>query len=340
MKNVTLGLNTSRRDFIKNTSLAAAGLCMAPGMFKNNVPGDPELITRYGCLFQNAKPLIAEQKMTEAGFDLVRVPVFLSEEFSKQGIDNYLTNGFSVQINLNWNKTQVPSDFPTPSDYPEARKMAKKFFDHYRPYKDQIPLLCLGNEWDNLSYHSNSIIYYVYGLRLIVDLAHEFGFKVADAGITSTSTKRWMYSQLSGAEALLWKKNYWVAEDRADYQPLMQRIQFYIDHIQSVPIDYLNMHWYNIDHTANGFPKAAGTYLKQCGKTEIITNEFGIKTPELGLWKSTVKEVSSYQTDDGDKTTRFALAYSAQVNRPDNAIRLTDPMLAELANKTSGNIIS
>ena len=95
-----------------------------------------------------------------------------------------------------------------------------------------------------------------------------------------------------------------------------------------------------IDHTANGFPKAAGTYLKQCGKTEIITNEFGIKTPDLGLWKTTVKEVSSYQTDDGDKTTRFALAYSAQVDKPDNAIRLTDPMLAELANQPAKGIIS
>ena len=278
--------------------------------------------------------------MLEAGFDLVRVPLVLSKTTSKDSIDSFLNDGFSVQINLNWNPTNTPSDFPKPEDYPEIIELAEQFFERYQGYKDQIPLIVLGNEWDNLHYHTNSIIYYLTGLKLATQVAHAYDFKVADAGISSTTLERWMYSQLSGAEALLWKNDHWVAENKPSYDPLIRRVEYYISKIKDIPIDYLNVHWYNKEKATNDFPKAAGTYLKRCEKTEVITNEFGVKkTTDFDVWQKTVDEVSRFNTDAGQKVTKFALAYSGK-GTEDKAIELTDEMLRELANPEQNIIIS
>lgn len=340
MKNTDL---SSRRSFFKNTSLAAAGLyftacnsskdILTPALQDNNaLNASLKNVTRYGCLFQELKPDQAEAKMQKAGFNLVRAAVILSEKSEKKTIDQYLEDGYSVQINVNWKATRIPTDFPTPRDYPEAMKLITAFFEKYKQYKSQIPLICFGNEWDNLNYHKNSIAYYLEGLRLATRVAHQYGFKVADAGITSTAIQRWMYSQLSGPEALQWKKNYFVGENNDNYEPLLEKVEFYISKIKHIPVNYLNVHWYNKEKSSNGFPKAAGTYLKRCGKPEIISNEFGIKIDDFDVWKKTVDEVSSYETDDGKKVTNFALAYSG-VGNDDKAIELTDEMLKELANQ-------
>lgn len=332
--------NSNRRRFLKNVSLAAAGLYASPHLYANNalkVAG--KRITRYGCMFLGISLEQEKAKMREAGFDFVRVPLVLSKTTSKDSIDSFLRDGFSVQINLNWNPTNTPSDFPKPEDYPAIIELAKEFFERYKRYKDQIPLIVMGNEWDNLHYHTNSIIYYLNGLKLATQVAHSYDFKVADAGISSTTLERWMYSQLSGAEALLWKKDHWVAETKPSYDPLIKRVEYYISKIKDIPIDYLNVHWYNKEKATGDFPKAAGTYLKRCEKTEIITNEFGVKkTTDFNVWQKTVDEVSTFKTDNGKKVTKFALAYSGQGN-DDKAIELTDEMLKELANPEN-NIIS
>lgn len=325
--------NSDRRRFIKNLSLATAGLYASPSLLTNNALKAPATeITRYGCLFQNVSTEQAKAKMLEAGFDFVRVPLVLSKTTSKDSIDSFLNDGFSVQINLNWNPTNTPSDFPKPEDYPEIIDRAKEFLEYYQQYQDQIPFIVMGNEWDNINYHTNSIIYYLNGLKVITHVAHTYGFKVADAGISSTSLERWMYSQLSGAEALLWKKDHWVGENKPNYNPLIKRIEYYISQIKNIPIDYLNVHWYNKEKATHDFPKAAGTYLKRCEKTEIVTNEFGVKkTTDFDVWDKTVDEVSTFKTDDGKKVTKYALAYSGQ-GEDGKAIELTDEMLKELAN--------
>jgi len=339
MKKSPLHLPVDRRHFIKNVSLATAGLCVSPGIYKKNLSTAATTVTRYGCLFQGLTPAQAKTKMLEAGFDFVRLPLVLSKTTSKDSIDEFLSDGFSVQINLNWQATNDPSDFPKPEDYPEIIELAKEFFEHHKQYKDQIPVICMGNEWDNINYHTNSIIYYLYGLKVITHVAHTYNFKVADAGISSTSLERWMYSQLSGAEALLWKKDHWVGENKPSYGPLIKRIEYYISQIKNIPIDYLNVHWYNKEKATKDFPKAAGTYLKRCEKTEIITNEFGVKkTTDFDVWQKTVDEVSTFKTDNGEKVTKFALAYSGS-GEDGKAIELTDEMLKELANPVN-NIIS
>jgi len=342
----------SRRSFIKNSSLAAAGLYFAacnsskdsltPTLQENNIfnASLKEVTTRYGCLFQSLNADEAEPKMQKAGFDLVRAAIYLSDASEKKSIDQYLENGYSVQINLNWNQTKFPSNFPTPRDYPKAKEMITAFFEKYKQYKSQIPLICFGNEWDNLNYHKNSIAYYLEALRLATRAAHTYGFKVADAGITSTAIQRWMYSQLSGAEAAQWKKNYWVGETNENYQPLLEKVEFYISKIKHIPVDYINVHWYNKEKSSNGFSKAASTYLKLCGKSEIISNEFGILIDDFDVWKKTVDEVSAFKTDDGEKVTKFALAYSGVGTGGDNkAIELTDKMLKLLANPVTNSII-
>lgn len=329
--------SSSRRNFIKNTSLAAAGLYLAPGIQgkENIIAYDrPNNVTRYGCMFFQVPRAEAEERMKTAGFNMVRLTVFLKLTNINLNIDKYLAAGFSVALNVDWQPTNVPTTFPSPEEIPILRKRAVELFKKYAQYKDQIPFITVGNEWDNLRYYTNSIDLYLNQLRVVTKLAHKYGFKVADAAISSTALQRWMYSQLSGQEAKQWKMNYFVGNNMPNYEPLLEKVEHYISKIKNIPIDYLNVHWYNIVKCSNGFSKAANTYLTKCNKQALLTNEFGIKTSNLNLWKQTVNEVSSYPIPGGDIVpTQYAVAFSGQggVNR---AIELTDSMLKLLANPT------
>lgn len=285
--------------------------------------------TINGCLFQGLEPQETSAKMREAGFNLVRVAIFLKKESYKPVIDNYLDDGFSVQINLNWQPTTTPSAFPEPEDYPLMIERAFEFFEHYKHYREQIPLICFENEWDNLNYHTNDISYYLDALRIITAIAHLYRFKIADAGITSTAIKRWMYTQLPTADAAAWKQRHWIGENNANFETVIDMVEYYISRIAEIRTDYLNIHWYTEGISYNDFTAAAGTYMARCNKTKVITNEFGmLDTHDEAVWEETIKEVAAV---NGQATT-FAIAYSGE-DIPDRAIRLTDTMLTWLADK-------
>jgi len=324
----------SRRKFIKNASLAAAGLYVAPEIPILNIVNAPLTeVTRYGCLFQGLTPQQSIEKIQAADFNLIRFTLFLSQNNTLRVLDQYLSAGFFIQLNTGWMPTTHPTPFPTEIDFAVIKQKVIALFEKYKnsPYKDRILFLVIGNEWDNLNYHNNSIDYYLAELKFLTTIAHQYNYKVADAGITSTALQRWMYSQLTGQDAIQWKRDYFVGEKLPNYLPLLKQVEYYISKIKEIPIDYLNVHWYNAVKCSNGYPGAAGTYLERCGKTEVITNEFGQKIPSLPVWKQTVKEVSTFNTLAGPKTTKYALAYSG-VGDAGKAIELTDEMLKELAN--------
>jgi hypothetical protein len=334
MKDVYSPLNANpRRKFIKDASFATVSLYFLPKVV-NGMPLTTERannFTRYGCLFQDVTAEDANRMMWDAGFNLTRVPIFLSKtSASVDKVMKHVQQHMNVQINLDWKAGTYPVPFPT-----DLRELIKRIlqvlegFDN-SPYRDQVPFMCIENEWDNLKYHRSTVDYYIRELEAVTFLCHRHGVKVGDAGLTSTSLRRWMYSQLSGREAEVWKRIYYVGEKKDNYQALLDRVELYISLIGDVPIDYLNVHWYNIEGCFNGFAKAAGTYLARCGKSEIITNEFGIRRQSFDMWEKTVKEVASYQTAEGMKPTRYAIAYSG-IDEPEKAVRLTPDMLKLLA---------
>ena len=177
------------------------------------------------------------------------------------------------------------------------------------------------NEWDNIHYHSGTIEDYLNELSVITAVAHAYGFKVADAGITSTSLRRWMYSQLTGDAQEQWKATYYVGLNN-NYTTLLKAVNAYTEGIKRISIDFTNVHWYNLVSCGAGFESATQTYMKACGKTAVVCNEFGIRTNSTELFRETVDEIRG--------KAYYALAYSGASSSSGKAITLTDEMLAML----------
>lgn len=284
-------------------------------------------VTKYGCLFASLSNTESALKMDSAGFKLIRLPIFLSTATSNSSINQMINWGYNVQINLNWKPTSTAVAWVTDTVLLKSR--ANTFFTYYLPYKNQIPVIAIENEWDNNSYHSGSINDYITELRILTTMAHSYGFKVMDAGVTSTALQRWTYSQLSGTEATTWRQNYFVGQTLPTYLPVLAQVEAYAGLIRNIPIDYLNVHWYNVTQSSNGFQRATGIYAMRCSKKyiPIVTNEFGQKTQSYQVWSQTVNEVSKYSLVDTNKVFQelrvvpYAIAYSG-VNDPNLAIRL------------------
>ena len=134
--------------------------------------------------------------------------------------------------------------------------------------------------------------------------------------------RRWTYSTLSGDAADTWADNYFVGPTLDSYTTTVQTVNNYAAALSNIPIDYLNVHWYNIDQCYHGFKTASQAYLRACNKQLIMTNEFGIKTDSNQLFYDTVDELRDVAS--------FAICYSNNNNNPGGAIYLTDDMIEYL----------
>lgn len=276
--------------------------------------------TVYGLGVMYGRANNVQKKMDKANIKLARIPLILSKTTVGQVVDDYLKKGYHVQVNLNWDNTTF-GPVPFPANIPLVKQRAEAFFKYYTPYKKQIPLVVVENEWDNTLYHKGTVQGYLKELAAITEVGHKYGFKIADAGLTSTGLRRWMYSQLSGGEAAQWKLNYYVGENNDTYNPLLKAVNDFKAGIKNIPVDYLNVHWYNIESCYNGFEKASKTYKNACGKNIIICNEFGIRTNSEKLFDETVNELKGL--------TWYAIAFSGSGGK-DKAVTLTDNMLDAL----------
>lgn len=274
----------------------------------------------FGLLVAQATDEQIKKQMDTADTKLIRLHLYLSEATSNRTIDRYLADGYYVQINLNW-KTTAYGPVPFPTDTVLVKKQAREFFRYYRSYKKQITFIAVENEWDTPDYHTGNIKDYINELEIITRLAHKHDFKISDAGITSASLQRWMYSQLTGTEKDNWRLNYYVGLDN-NYDALVSMVNNYIDGAKKIDFDYSNVHWYNAHKCSDGFGTASKTFMKACKKDTVICNEFGIKTNSDELFNETVNEI---------KGNAFrALAYSGTDVSSGKAIKLSDDMLKML----------
>src|SRR6478735_1719820 len=273
--------------------------------------------TIFGVL--NAEKSIAESEtiMRESGVNVQRVAMFFSTTYFSKSADQYIKDGFNVQINFNYKPTTGPVAWCTDTAF--IRKQAKLFFAYYKPYIKQVTLVAVENEWDNVLYHVGSIDDYLRELAIVVDEGHKAGFKVTDAAITSNALQRWNYSQLSTNCANWWKAHYFVGLQN-DYTNYINSIHYYASKVKGIPIDYINFHWYNNTACSNGLSSALYNWLTATGKSVSTTNEWGVK--DTALWSCTVAEVIGVNP-------AHAIAYSG-VNDPNNAALLTADMLKVL----------
>jgi len=298
--------------------------------FPNPNPGPIEQtifgLTQEQTLDQNTQQAVNESiaLMNEAGVDITRASITLSETISSDIINSYLANGYEVQILANWNGGQNGyRGFPNGWEMDEVKSRAKAFFEYYAPYKDQIPFVAIENEWDWEVVHGSNLQDYLTELAVITDIGHQYGFKVTDGGITSTALQRWTYSQLSPDDQAFWIANYFVGLNAGaiDYNTIIGIVNTFIEGVKNIDIDYINMHWINATTCGNGFETATQVYMEACDKKEVVCNEFCIRTSSNDLFGETVNEIKG--------NAKYAIAYSGPPGG-EVAIKLTDEMLYEL----------
>jgi hypothetical protein len=254
--------------------------------------------------------------MGEAGVNIIRQSIYLSERTSSRTIDKYLSDGYNVQIDISWfDSTNGYRGFPT--DTNAVKLQADAFFKNYSDRKAHIPFVTVENEWDYQVQHGSNLQDYLKELSIITAIGHKYGFKIGDGGITSGALQRWTYSQLTGTAQEQWKKNYYVGLNN-DYDALLNIVNTYIATAKKINFDYSNVHWYNSIRCCGGYTTASQAFLKACNKKIQVCNEFGIRTSSLTLFTQTVTEITN--------NARLAIAYSGS-NVKGKAITLTDAML-------------
>jgi len=257
--------------------------------------------------------------MSLAGVNVLRQSIYLSEKTVNRTIDNYLSEGYNVQIIVCWyDSINGSRGFPKNLDL--VKSQAEAFFQHYASYKNQIPFVAIENEWDYQVQHGSNLQDYINELSTITQVGHKYGFKIADGGITSGALQRWTYSQLTGTAQQQWKDKYYVGLNN-DYDALMNIVNTYIASAKKINFDYSNVHWYNTMRCGNGFSTAMQTFMKACNKQVPVCNEFGIRTSSLSLFTQTDNEIK--------RNALYAIAYSGS-NIKGKAIKLTDAMLQAL----------
>lgn len=253
---------------------------------------EPAIKSNYGLMQKEGNQLNELRYVLDsANIRLVRVPVFFDDNYKSTVADDYLKAGYHVQLNFNWKNTFNPITFPTDTNF--IRSQAEKFFQYYEPYKDQIPVVCAENEWDNGQYRDftkASIQDYLTELAIVVEVGHKCGFKVADGGITGNGLGRWTFTQLNDADKRTWAQQYYVGQNAENFQPLIAMINAYLQGIKSIPVDYLNFHWYGNKGCYNGLKTALAHYRNVTGKDiPFISNEWGVR--DASLWSCTVDEI-------------------------------------------------
>ncbi len=237
-----------------------------------------------------------ENILKETGINLVRQPLFIKQVGTdSEWITQLLQKGFQVAVNLDWSNTSAPVPFPTNATL--IQQAAENFFSYYEGYLGQMPFVVCENEWNNPNFHTgksmqSTIQDYLNELAIVTSVGHKYGFKIADAGISGTGLQYWTYSKLKGITQKLWGKNYHVPFGTANYKYLLDAVDLYVKGINNIPIDYLNVHWYETDNFYNGFETAANLYQLVCSKLNLITNEFGIRgTYSNDLLSETINSV-------------------------------------------------
>jgi hypothetical protein len=280
------------------------------------------LQTTFGLIEENATDDQTKADMKEANVNIVRLTIFLSQTTVGRTIDDYLAQGYNVQISISWfTGTNTNRGFPGPKDTSLVRSQANAFFQYYTDRKKQISFVSIENEWDHEVQSGANLQDYINELAIMTSVGHKYGFKIADGGITYASLQRWTYSQLTGTAQQQWKLTYYVGLNN-DYDGLLNMVNTYIAAVKKISFDYSNVHWYNTAICGNGYGTASQTFMIACNKKTPVCNEFGVRTNSLTLFTQTVDEITGYAL--------YAVAYSG-TNKKGKAVKLTDPMLQVLA---------
>jgi|GEM_PF-6628083 len=278
--------------------------------------------TTFGLMEAKTSSAQKRADMKTANVKIIRLTIFLSETTVNKVIDDFLSRGYNVQINLSWFTGSLTNrGFPTRRDTSAVRAQATAFFKYYADRKKQIPFVVIENEWDHEVQSGYNLQDYINEVSIITSVGHKYGFKIADGGITYASLQRWTYSQLPPSEQEQWKQKYYIGLND-DYDGFLDMVNTYIAAAKKIDFDYSNVHWCNQTKCENGYRTATQKFMIACNKTTTVCNEFGVKTNSLTLFTETVNEIKG--------NALYAIAYNG-TGKENDKIKLTNAMLLVLA---------
>lgn len=255
------------------------------------------------CLLLGALCSQGQQTRTQFGFLLSDVPThparanimrrqlydtivrahILMQEYNgfSQVMKTYADSNFRVLLNINGSYKNA--DTPMPWEDPSyAALMVDSILDDYSP-----ELVVIDNEEDNKFYHTGADSEYIAILDTCIDVVHAHGKKIANAGLTWTALRAWMYHRYQTTfrpeMAFAWKQAYLVPQGLTTTSSLFntqwQRADYFLNQYAGMAgLDYVNVHIYiNNNDTLNAqlFNQIKAEIEGVTGKP-IITNEFGL----------------------------------------------------------------
>ena len=187
---------------------------------------------------------------------------------------------------------------PFPTDLAAYRKTLDDILTKYPP-----ALLAVENEEDNKGYHSGPIEDYIAELAAATEVAHAHGIKVTNGGITSTPVRLLVWDDYMSRGLTREAQDYAdralpahiaqaLATGSADHNKRFAETlameKKLIAAYRSIPIDYVNFHWYEPVRSRGGKQgvgddtpfdmRALGetiAYLKRATGKPVLSNEIG-----------------------------------------------------------------
>lgn len=257
---------------------------------------------------------------------------------SDDACDIYQNAGLKLILNVNMgiprNAAGEHDPVPFPTDMSAYSKKLNSILDKYKP-----EVLVVENEEDNPNYHSGDADDYINELKTAIQIAHSRGIKVTNGGITFREVCLIIFDNLmqngKQQQAREFAQNVFppaiLMRLKNLSNPMVKKqLDFgrkIIAAYKTLDLDYVNFHWYEPVKArgANGVNKndtivdqkifefVANSLKTMTGK-QIMSNEFGVFNPSIGLIKGLLQAV--YDAD-----LKYAIFYSAD-GGPGKAVAL------------------
>lgn len=260
--------------------------------------------TNFGSLISGVDGSIRIDVSTKMGVGYVRDAVMLDTYNGKAPlIDDYMSNGFKVLMNLNYT-SKKPASYPT--DMVKYKSLLQKVLADYKP-----EVAVIENEPINDSYYKGNIQDYINEVKTAVDVCHSYGVKVSDGGLHTGMVcilvyqdyvSRGMQKQADdfGKRALTsqYLKTAQGKGTNTDIATKLDKTKQQITAFKTMALDYVNFHWYqptslspNENTASQGVVKEIADYLRRATGKQVLCNEFGQYNQSSALITSMVNEI-------------------------------------------------
>ena len=259
--------------------------------------------TKFGSLVNGVDGDIRIAVSQKMGVGYVRDGIVLDSYNGKAPlIDDYVSNGFKVLLNLTYTGKK-PATYPT--DMVKYKSLLQKVLNDYKP-----EVAVIENEPINESYYMGPITDYINEVKTAVDVCHSYGVKVSDGGLHTGMVcilvykdyvNRGLQSKANDfANRALTSQYLKAAQGKgtSDINVKLDKTKQQIDAFKNIALDYVNFHWYQPtslspnDNTASqGVVKEIADYLRRATGKQVLCNEFGQYNQSSALITSMVDQL-------------------------------------------------